>query len=354
MFVRNKKKTRIVIGTGLALLLIAVVAGRIYLPFWLTGYVNRQINALHGYGGQVSDIDVHLWRGAYQIHGIHIYKTKGGLKEPFFAASTVDLSLEWAALFKGAVVAEIDIYNADLNFAKNQTGGGANWPHLVDALSPFDINRLEVHSGKVAYIDHSASPDVNIYIRDITASVKNLRQVTEKNNPLPAPVTVSGTSIGGGKLNLKGKMNILQDTPDFDLDAKLENASLPAFNDYARSFAAIDFKSGHISLYSELAASKGRVIGYVKPLASDVSVDVLHANPLETIWRAAADVFMTIFKNHRTDNFALRIPVSGNLNNPNKDLWSAFLSIFQNTFSHAFIKNTDGNITFNDALREKN
>src|SRR5690606_7436082 len=100
------------ISTSVLVLLAAValllVAGRIYLPYWVEDYVNGKIDALEGYGGAVEDIDIQLFRGAYQIHGLNIHKEKGGLQEPFVAARTIDLSVEWRALLAGAVVAEID------------------------------------------------------------------------------------------------------------------------------------------------------------------------------------------------------------------------------------------------------
>ncbi len=349
----KRKKFKAVFVFFIILIIAGLVAGRLYLPYWAEEYVNRQIEGLDGYGGQIAGIDIHLWRGAYQIHQLEIYKEKGGLKTPFFAAETADISVEWGALFKGAIVAEIDLSNADLNFSRSQTGQGANWARFVDALSPLEIDRFEVHGGKVAYIDYNASPDVNIYIHKINAQVKNLRQITDRNNPLPSSLAVSGTSIGDGQLSISGSVNILKDTPDFDLDGKLQGASLAAFNDYARSFAAVEFKKGNIDIYAELAAANGKVTGYVKPIVTDISVDTLDANPLQMIWRTLASAFMAIFKNHPQDQFALRVPVEGDLNNPDKDAWSAFLSIFQNAFGQAFSKDTDGNINFNDALIEE-
>lgn len=61
---------------------------------------------------------------------------------------------------------------------------------------------------------------------------------------------------------------------------------------------------------------------------------------------------MVIFKNHPNDQFAMRIPIEGDLNNPDKDIWSAFVSICQNAFGQAFKKDTDGNVNFNNALLE--
>ena len=56
-------------------------------------------------------------------------------------------------------------------------------------------------------------------------------------------------------------------------------------------------------------------------------------------------------KNQPKDQFALRIPIDGDLKNPKEDAFSAFLSIFSNAFGKAFTRNTDGNVNFSDALR---
>lgn len=153
----SRRKTWKRIGlVSIVLLAVALVGARIYLPYWVTDYVNARIAELDGYGGSIADVDIHLWRGAYTIHGLDIYKTKGGLKEPFVAADSIDLSIEWRALFKGSIVAEVDINGINFNIAKSQTGAGAGWDKLVDALSPVDINRLNVNSGRVAYLDKAA------------------------------------------------------------------------------------------------------------------------------------------------------------------------------------------------------
>ena len=332
---------------------LALVGGRIYLPVWLTDYVNRQINGLEGYDGGVSDIDVALWRGAYQIHDLRLNKVRGGIKEPFVSIGTTDLSIEWKALLHGSVVAEIELKNANLNFAKSQTGAGTDWEGFIDSLIPFDINRLDINGGKVAYIDHSASPDVNLYINNITAHVTNLQNVTEQQKLLPSDLVVSGNSIGNGKLNITGQINILKNTPDFDLDAKLENAQLPAFNNYANEIAAIDFSKGRIGVYSELASAKDRVTGYVKIVANDIELDYLAApNPINALWEALVAAFMEIFKNQPRDQFALTIPIEGSLENPDQDSWAAFFSIFENAFGRAFSRNTEGRVNIKDILNK--
>jgi len=346
------KKTK----AGLAIVILlagGLIGARIYLPYWVKDYVNEQINALKGYGGGVQDIDISLWRGAYQIEGLEIHKNRSGGREPFVSASSIDLSVEWKALLHGAIVAEIDIYNIDLNFMREQTGEGANWPELVDKLSPFDINRLSLHKGHIAFIDHGTEPDINVFLDISNAEVTNLRNVENKKASLPSTLTVNGSSIGKGDLAIEGKVNILKAIPDFDLGGKLENTSLPAFNNYAKAFAGIDFENGTMSIYTELAAANGRLKGYVKPVASNVAIIEEHDDDvLGAVWQAMAAAFADLFKNHSRDQFAFRIPVEGNLDNPEQDGWSTFISIFQNAFGKAFIRDTDGTINFSDLLEE--
>lgn len=144
----------------------------------------------------------------------------------------------------------------------------------------------------------------------------------------------------------------MKPTPDFDIDLKLENAALVAFNDFTRNAAAIDFTDGNLSVYSELAVANGHVSGYVKPIARQVSlVDMKQDSVLNAIWEDIVAFFMHVFKNHPKDQFALNIPISGNLNHPEQDTWAGFWSIFSNTFGEAFKRNTDGTINFKDALQ---
>lgn len=349
----RRKTWKCISLVSIVLLAVALIGARIYLPYWVTDYVNARIAELDGYGGSIDDVDIHLWRGAYTIHGLDIYKTKGGLKEPFVAADSIDLSIEWHALFKGSIVAEVDINGINFNVAKSQTGAGAGWSKLVDALSPVDINRLNVNSGRVAYLDKAAKPPINLYIEGINAQVTNLRNVDDKTDRLPSDLTVSGTSIGKGKLSITGHTNILKPTPDFDIDLKLENAALVAFNDFTRNAAAIDFTGGNLSVYSELAAANGHVSGYVKPIARQVSlIDMKQDSVLNAIWEGIVAFFMHVFKNHPKDQFALNIPISGNLNHPEQDSWAGFWSIFRNAFGEAFKRNTDGTISLKNALQE--
>jgi hypothetical protein len=69
--------------------------------------VNRVLSEIPGYHGWVDDIDIALYRGAYVINGLHLYKN--GNKQPMLDFPKTDISIEWKSLFKGRIVSEIEL-----------------------------------------------------------------------------------------------------------------------------------------------------------------------------------------------------------------------------------------------------
>lgn len=189
-FARHK-----ILSSALAGLVIILIGARLYLPYYLRDYINDEIRKLENYDGQVERVSVSLWRGAYQIHGMNIRKVSGGLDEPFVAARTIDLALDWGSLVRGRIVAEIDIYEIAFNVAQNQTGEGAGWLGFINVISPLSVNRLTVHGGRIAYLDYTADPNIDLFIEDIVLSMTNIRNVREEGSKLPSRLDAFGTSV---------------------------------------------------------------------------------------------------------------------------------------------------------------
>lgn len=337
---KKKHRLRNIVLIVIALLLAGALAGRFYLPIWLKDYVNAQINSIKGYNGGVDDIDVHLWRGAYTIHKLKINKTGSGMPVPFVSIDTTDLSIQWSALWHGRVVAEIDTIRPVLNFAENkagtdiQTGSGVNWTEQIKKLAPIDINHVTARDGKIYYRNYSTSPEVNIYITNMSGEITNLRNVEDKANPLPSKLTIKGKSIGGGTLNISGAMNILKKVPDMKIGAKLEHVKLPALNDYFMAFAFLDVEKGTFDLYSEVNVKNGALSGYVKPLARHIELINLKrdSNPVKLLWESIASVVIEVFSNQRKDQFATVVPLSGNIENVKTNTFETIIGILRNAF----------------------
>ena len=78
--------TRIILLTLIALLVI----GRLIMPYAVKRYVNHKLQQLPGYGGSVGDVDIHLYRGAYSIHEVDIFKKTNNVPVPFLKAQRVE------------------------------------------------------------------------------------------------------------------------------------------------------------------------------------------------------------------------------------------------------------------------
>lgn len=329
----------------IAFIALALIAGRIYLPIWATDYVNKTLDNIPGYTGSISDVDIHLYRGAYTIDDLKILKKNGNIPVPFVDIKKTDFSLQWGALLKGEVVGDVTLTRPILNFATNksgtttQTGTDTDWTVPIKELMPLDINWVEIQNGKITYKNFNTRPNVDIFIDQLNAKATNIRNVDDKNVALPSDVTARGKSIGGGSLALDGKMNIIKQIPDMDMDAKLEGVSLPALNNYAQAFASIDFNSGNFDLYTELKVKDGQVSGYVKPLLRNIDlIDWKNPdpNPLNILWESAVSVVLEIFSNQEKDQVATQIALEGKIDSPETDFWSTINGILRNAFVKAY------------------
>lgn len=104
------------LGQAVIAIVLILIALRIALPYIVKDYVNKTLSEIPGYKGIVEDIDMNLWRGAYEIEKVSLVKTDGKVPVPFFSADKIDLSVQWGALFEGSIVGEIVLENPKINF----------------------------------------------------------------------------------------------------------------------------------------------------------------------------------------------------------------------------------------------
>ncbi|MEM6263113.1 MAG: DUF748 domain-containing protein [Bacteroidota bacterium] len=351
---RKRKKAVIIIGV----LVFALVGLRIYLPHWLTGYINTTLNEVEGYTGSISGVDISLIQGLYTIHDLRIEQETGDSPVPFIAADHLDFSIEWRALLNGRVVGEIDAYNPNLNFVLEdgaetenaQTGTEVDWTKPIKKLMPLTINRFGINDGKVSYRDFKSNPPIDIYIHQLQAEATNLSNVTNAQNPLPSELSAQGVSVGGGALAIKGRLNVLQQIPDMDYELTFEEADLSAFNDLARAYAFVDVERGNLSIYNELAVQNGEIQGYVKPVITDLKMIKLSEDiqqPVQMLWEGVAGVLTEIFENQPQDQFATKAPLSGNLEEVETQVWPTIFGIVKNAFFKAVTRKVEGSVDFN-------
>jgi len=340
----------------IVLVLIALgIGARALLPIAIRHHVNRVLARDESYVGSVGDVDVALIRGAYEIEDVRIDKRNGKVPVPFFSAEVVDLSIEWRALFDGALVGEVEFLRPKLNFvagpsrAQSQGGGGVDWRDTVEDLFPFQINRLAVRDGQIHFRAFHTDPPVDIYLHHANAVALNLTNAQDLGESRVATLRLQAIPMNAGMLRARVALDPFADAPDFDLDAQVTGADLTQWNDFLRAYAGFDVEHGAFSIYAELLAHGNRFEGYVKPFFRNVDVLRLEKELPEqgffaSAWEAIVGATEELFQDQPNDRLATRIPVSGTVDDPRIGLWETLGNVLRNAFLEAFVPQLEGSV----------
>lgn len=329
----------------LVVLALVLVVMRIMLPFWVRDYVNKTLSELDDYRGHVEDVDLALWRGAYKIREIKIVKTSGDVPVPFFSAPLIDLSVEWAALFHGAFVGEINFVKPQLNFVHapseedTQAGLREPWTQKVKELFPLKINRFTVDNGEIHFRDFHKSPRVDVVFDRFRLVATNLTNSKKLSKTLNAHIEIEARPLRVGDIRAKIDLDPYAAKPTFNLETELKEVPLVKLNDFAKAYAGITFEKGTLRLATEMKASKGDFDGYVEPVFEHMQIFSPKNdsdNPISFVWQAIVGGLTRLVRNHPTDRFGTRVPMHGTFDDPQPAILTTVLNVFRNAIIKAF------------------
>ncbi|MEO6994722.1 MAG: DUF748 domain-containing protein [Lacunisphaera sp.] len=231
-FSRRTLGVLLVIGGGLLLL-------RMVAPVYIRHAINQRLNKIPGYSGQVGDVDLQLWRGAYSIHDIQIVKKNGQVKAPFFAAKQVAFSLARRELLHGKFVSDIIVSEGRLNFVRGATEESSQltadhrWQEVINDLFPIDITHLVIEHGLLRYVDDTRTPAIDLSITELNVNATGLRnRPSDKGDEFPAKINLTGQTPGHGKLAIFSKLEPLAQPAHLDVNLELKDVALPVLNNF--------------------------------------------------------------------------------------------------------------------------
>jgi len=337
------KKHRIFSGF-VAFILVFGLFVHFYLHAYLIRYVNHKLNESRDYKSHLDDIGIHLWRGAYSIERLNVLKRNGDATIPFFKADTIDISVQWKELFHRHIVAKVILRGPQINFISSdnkeiqQTKADAHWQDQIQSLIPFKLNYVRVFGGSIHWLDPQSDPPMDIYLRDLDVYAYNLTNSERLSSTLAATVTGKATVMRDGDLHFEATADPYEKMPTFKAKLVIEHLGLPQLNTFFKKYVAIEVHDGTFSLYSELAASKGDLKGYVKPLMDHL--DTMNLKPekkraSEVIKGTLVQILATLLTNNPKDRLGSRLEVTGRFDRPGVNKWAAFTSALYNAFIHA-------------------
>ena len=345
------KKIYIVLLSILVILIIL----RIALEPIVEHYANASLSDIDGYSGSISDVDINLYRGAYQVDGLQIAKVNNGNQEPFLSIDTLDLSIEWRSLWEGALVGEVILAHPVLNFVtsqedsdttQNQTGEDVDWQKQLEDFMPLTLNRFEIKDGNVTYRDLSIDPTIDASLDQLYLVANNLSNVNDTSY-LPASLKAKAITIGQGEVDLDMQMNFLRQIPNLKADFKINHVDLTTLNDFIQAYGNFDVQEGEFTMISELSIDDGQLDGYIKPFFENLDVFEFEEDVVEDkgffgkIWEALVGVGAEVVENQSRDEVATKVPIQGNLNSPSPDVSATVYNVLRNAFVDAIEKEFD-------------
>ncbi|MCW3121195.1 MAG: hypothetical protein JWQ38_687 [Flavipsychrobacter sp.] len=350
---KQKKWRRRYIIIGSILLLLIVF--RLFLPMIVLNYANKCLASMDGYFGHVSDIDIDLYRGAYQLDSVYINKVDNKTRKQikFFASHKVDLSVEWPALFDGRVVGKIKLFSPNLIFTKDKTEIGQvahdtdDFRKIIKDFMPLKVNRFEAVNGSIHYVDATSNPKVDISLKGTHIVATNLKNTSDKKEKLPSNVIATANAYEGS-LSLHMDLDGLAKSPTFDLTAEIKHANLVLLNDFFKAYGKFDVNRGTLGLYTEIAAENGKFVGYVKPIIKDLKVlgsEDKNDGFLQKAKEAIIGLAGKILTNPREKQVATKIPIEGTFKNSAIDNVEALWELLRNAFIQALMPSVDNEIS---------
>ena len=332
---------------GITLLLVAL---HVALPYLVRDYLNDKLAEMGDYRGQISDVDLALWRGAYRINGLEIVKVQGKVPVPFVKAPLIDLSVSWHSLwYDHAVVAKVLFVKPELNFVDggnkqaSQTGRGTDWRAQLGKLLPITLDEVRIDNGRITFHNFTSKPPVDMQATQVDASVFNLTNVVDVKGRRDARFEGKALLLGHAPLEANATFDPLSNFEEFEFRLRVKDIELKRMNDFAAAYGKFDFNAGHGDVVIEAQANKGQLKGYIKPLLRDVDVfnwqqDVANEKKsiLRSVWEALVGTTETVLKNQPKNQFATRVELSGSVHKQDISAFQAFLQILRNGFIQAF------------------
>lgn len=333
----------------------ALVIIRLLLPYIVLHYANKTLTTMPGYYGHISDIDLSLYRGAYQIKEIFLNKVddKSHQQTEFFKAQKVDLAIQWKPLFKRRIVGQLVFEKPTLIFTKNKIEledvqrDSSDFRKILKDFMPLQVNLFEIRQGSIHYVDPYVSPKVDISLEDTYVLAQNLTNAEEKDNDLPATVSARAKAYEGSMV-LNMKLNPLAYDATFDLNAEIKNSNLVLLNDFFKAYGRFDVSKGNLGLYTEFAAKEGKFKGYVKPIIKDLEIlgqEDKKDSFFQKLWEGIADGVGDVLENPKKEQVATKLAMEGSFEKPRIRTLDAVFELLRNAFIRALVPSVDHQIT---------
>lgn len=235
-FERLPRWARAVAGIALGLAILAVGVS-VLADEPLRRLIEQRMNErLRGYRVEIGRLDLRPF--GFGMNVLDLVVARSDHPEPPLAHfSEIEASVEWRALVRGAVVADVTLDRPIVYVDRTQVRrevrdeiplGKRGWQDAVRAMIPLEINEVHVRDGEATYLDDFAFEPLRL--TGIQARAANIRNIDSRDREYPSELSVEARVFEKGRLAVRGRADFLaRPVPGVSAAVELEGVALDYF-----------------------------------------------------------------------------------------------------------------------------
>lgn len=201
---------------AIAFLIVALLVASLFTNGLVRSRAEQAMNQkLAGYHTTVGRARLNLLDGSLSLIKVVVVQNAYP-KPPVMDIGSIVAHIDWAALFRGRVVAAFEIIRPQLHIdlvqleheSKNRTPvSKEGWQDALQNIYPFKINRIEVDDGDLTYVD--IDPKRPLHLEHLNLSAGNIRNIYAPKNTYPSTLRASAVLFNQASLAINGYANFL-------------------------------------------------------------------------------------------------------------------------------------------------
>lgn len=223
-----------------------------------------------------------------------------------------------------------------------RTAAKANRVPESDPEWAIRLDKVLIASSELGFVNREKDPGYRAYFSRLDGSISDLGN---RSSGARARYDLRGRFLGSGETRLTGSFREGSESPDFDLNLRIESTDMRLMNDLLRSYGKFDVVAGSFSFYSELKARDGNIEGYVKPLFKGLDVYDKRQDRDKSVFRKLYEMLVGgvagLLRNSERKQVVTVATVSGRLDQPDTSGWQIAVRLIGNAFFQSILPGFD-------------
>jgi hypothetical protein len=212
----RRQRRRLRILAALVFLVGAVFALASATDEPLRRELERRMNAsLEGYTVVLGRASFQPLGLAVDVHDLVIHQ-EAHPEPPVAHFGRMRASVQWSALLRGAVVADVQFERPALHVDRTHVRSEVRddraiqergWQDALQAVYPLRINEVSIRGGSLTYLDEG--PFEPLRITQLEARAENIRNIKVAEQDYPSTLSLTGVVFERGRVRLSGNANFM-------------------------------------------------------------------------------------------------------------------------------------------------